>query len=95
MFVLAGGSTGASAGAEFDSALVEVLVELRPFRLGRPAVLARGPLRSLTVGELLVVAHHVVVEDRDVAASGLDIEVAEQSGADVNGQAAVNQLEQN
>ncbi|HET6357728.1 hypothetical protein [Streptomyces sp.] len=32
--------------------------------------------------ELLVVADHVVVEDRDIAASGLDIEVAEQSGAD-------------
>ena len=37
-------------------------------------------------------ADDVVVEDRDVAAGGLDIQVAEQRGADVDGQAVVDQV---
>ncbi|MDJ0346558.1 hypothetical protein QMK19_33200 [Streptomyces sp. H10-C2] len=87
-----GSSVGASAGAEFDATLVEVLVELRPFRLGRLAVLALGPLGPSAVEELLVVADDVVVEDGDVAAGGLDIQVTEQGGADVDGEAAVDDV---
>jgi hypothetical protein len=40
----------------------------------------------------MVVADDVLVEDRDVAAGGADVEVPEQGGADVNGQAVVHQL---
>ncbi|CQR61872.1 Hypothetical Protein sle_24110 [Streptomyces leeuwenhoekii] len=40
----------------------------------------------------MVVADHVLVEDGDVTARGLDAEVAQQGGADVDGQAAVDQL---
>jgi hypothetical protein len=36
------------------------------------------------VEELLVVAHHVVVEHGDVAAGGLQVRVHEQDGADVD-----------
>jgi hypothetical protein len=55
-------------------------------------VLALGPLGASAVEELLVMADHVPVEDRDVAAGGLDVDVTEQSRADVNGQPLVDQL---
>jgi len=42
--------------------------------------------------EVLVVADQVLLEDGDVALGGLQVEVAEQLGADVDRQAAVDQI---
>ncbi|MFF2431192.1 hypothetical protein [Streptomyces mirabilis] len=88
----AGRAVRASAGAEFDLALVEVLLEVTPLLVSGSAVLRRGPLGPATVEEFGVVGDDVLVEDCDVAAGGLDIEVAEQGRADVNGQAIVDQV---
>lgn len=92
MFVLAGGTVGAPAGAEFDLSAVEVLLELVPFLVRRVAVLALRPDLTTVVEKVLVVADDVLVEDRDVATGGLDVEMAHESGADVDRQAAVDQL---
>ncbi|MGQ4354885.1 hypothetical protein [Streptomyces drozdowiczii] len=77
MFVLAGGSVGAPAGPEFHLAAVEVLLELAPLLRGRVAVLAGWSDLAAVVQVGLVVADDVFVEAGDVAARGLDIQVAE------------------
>lgn len=92
MFVLAGGAVGTSAGAEFDFAPVEVFLEFGPLLVGRVAVLALGTDMASVLEVLLVVADDVLVEDRDVSTSGLDVEVAQQGGADVDGQSAVDEF---
>ncbi|WP_221305074.1 hypothetical protein [Streptomyces sp. Ag109_O5-1] len=92
MFVLAGGAVGASACAEFDLALVEVLFELVPLVAGDVAVFVVGTELAAFVEMGEVVADDVFVEHGDVAAGGLDVEVAEQSGADVDGESAVDEL---
>jgi hypothetical protein len=77
VFVLAGRAVWAPAGAEFDLAFVEVFVELGPFLAGGfPVLLDRSELAAV-VEEGDVVADDVLVEDGDVAAGGLDVEVAE------------------
>jgi hypothetical protein len=45
VLVLAGRSVGASAGAQFELALVEVLLELAPLLLGRFTVFLGRPFR--------------------------------------------------
>lgn len=92
MFVLAGCAVGAPAGAEFDLALVEMLVELGPFLAGGLAVFLGWSELAALVEEGDVVADDVLIEDGDVAAGRLDVEVAEQGCADVDGQAAVDQF---
>jgi hypothetical protein len=92
VLVGAGGSVGTAAGTEFDAALVEVLMEVGPLLRGGVPVLLFWPFGPAPGEELVVVADHVLVEDRDVAAGGSDIERAEQSGADVDRQAVVDQL---
>jgi hypothetical protein len=42
--------------------------------------------------EVLIVANQVLLEDGDVALGGLQVQVAEQLGADVDRQAAVDQI---
>ncbi len=92
MLVHARRSVGASAAAELDLALVEVLLELLPFGVGRRPVLLVRPQASAPVEEGLVVADEVLLEDRDVAAGGLQVEVSEQGGTDVDGQTVVDQV---
>src|SRR5437762_11766814 len=92
MFVLASGAVWAAAGAEFDLAPVEMFLELDPVCVGRRTVLLGGALLPPAVQEVLVVAYHVLVEDSHIAASGLDVEVAEQCRADVDRQTAVYEL---
>lgn len=74
--MLAWGAVGPAAGAELDLAAVEVLFELAPF-VGRgvPVLALRSNL-SPVLQVLLVVTDHVFVEHRDVATSGLDIQVS-------------------
>ncbi|MBU3062463.1 hypothetical protein KO481_13135 [Nocardia sp. NEAU-G5] len=67
-FMSAPGAVGASARAQLDAALVEMLLEFQPFVIGGLAILVGGPLGSAALDELLVVGDDVVVEDRDVAA---------------------------
>jgi hypothetical protein len=63
VFVLAGGAVGAAAGAQFDLALVEVLLELVPLPAGGLAVLLGGAELSTLGEEGHVVADDVLVED--------------------------------
>ncbi len=81
-----------AAVSELDLAFVEGLFELCPFLAGRGPVLLGGAKGSPSGEVRLVVADDVFLEDRDVAARGLDVEVAEQGRANVNGQTAVDQL---
>ncbi len=78
----AAGAVGAPAGSEFDASFVEVLLEASPLVFGRFAVFLGGALSAPPVEEFRVVADHILLEDRDVAAGGLDFEVTEQRGAD-------------
>jgi hypothetical protein len=92
MLVLAAGSVRAGAVVELDLAPVEVLLEFAPFTIGHVLVFLGWALRTPTLKETLVVTYDFVVEDSDIAASGFEAEVAEQGSADVNRQAAVDQL---
>src|SRR6185437_13394642 len=76
----------------FDFALVEVFLELGPLLFGGGPVLLGGSKFATMLEKLLVVAHDVLVEHGDVAAGGLQIGMPEQRGADVDGQAVVDQL---
>ena len=62
--MLAGRSVGPSAGAEFDLALVEVLLELIPLGRGDRTVFL-GRAYGAASGEVhCVVLHHILVEHR-------------------------------
>ncbi|WTN35974.1 hypothetical protein OHQ89_47455 [Streptomyces canus] len=92
VLVLAGASVGATAGSEFDLAGVEVVLECGPL-VGRGGpVLGLGPQVSAVVEELLVVAGYVFVEDGDVTAGGLQAQVAQEGGADVDGDTVVDEV---
>ena len=71
VLVLAGGAVGAGAGAEFDLAFVEVLLELGPFGVADRAVLVGVADLAALLEVGLVVADDVFVEDGDVAAGDL------------------------
>jgi len=88
----AGRAVGATAGAELDLAAVEVFLELGPLlRRGVAVSLFRADVAPLAQ-MASVVADDVLVEDGDVVAGGLDVEVAHQSRADVDGQSTVHQF---
>ncbi|MGX1818122.1 hypothetical protein ACWIGD_30465 [Streptomyces albidoflavus] len=61
VLVLAGGPVGASAVAQLDLALLEVLLELGPLLLGDLAVFDGWPQGPAVVQELLVVGDDVLV----------------------------------
>lgn len=84
VFVDARCGVGASAGAEFDFAVFEVVEELVPFGVGDISVLFAGALLSAAGDEGSVVVDDVVVVDRDVALGGVEAFVAEDLGGDVN-----------
>lgn len=66
VFVLAGGAVGACAGAEFELAQSEALLELAPFLVGGLAVFRLGPDRT-ALGQVGAVSpDQLVLEDRDV-----------------------------
>lgn len=62
VFVLARRAVGACAGAQFDLALVEVLVELGPFLAGGLAVFLDRPELTAVVQESDIVTDDVLVE---------------------------------
>jgi hypothetical protein len=63
VLVGAGGSVGAPAGAEFELALLEVLLELAPFPGGGLAVLGFGADGPALVQVGAVGADEIVLED--------------------------------
>src|SRR5713226_4637301 len=92
MLVRARGAIWAAAGAEFHLPLVEVFFELGPLRVAwRPVFHGRAQLAP-PVEKPLVVADEILVEDRDITAGCLQGQVPEQGGADVDGQAVVDQF---
>lgn len=92
VLVLAWCPVGAGAGAEFDLALVEVLLEVTPFPGRHVDVFVGWPQLAAPGQEVLVVLDHLLLEHRDVALSGLQVEVPEQLRADVDREAVVDQL---
>lgn len=78
-------SVSPTAGAGLDLAAVDVVLEFAPLLHGCLAVFALRPGLSALVQMCLVVPDDVLVEDGDVAAGCLDVEVPEQCGADVMG----------
>lgn len=84
VFVLAGCSVGASAGTKFYLPMVEMLLELVPLLLRRVPVFTSGSSLSPLVDMGLIVTNDVFIEHSDVAAGGLDVEMAEQSRPDVD-----------
>ena len=86
------GPVRTSATAELHLPLVEVLLELTPFGVGRQTILLAGTQAPSPVEEGLVVTDQILFEDCDVTAGGLQVEVAQQSGADVDWQAVVDQV---
>jgi hypothetical protein len=69
-----------------------VLLELVPLLAGDADVLALGTQGAAVVQKLLVVLDDVLGEARDVALRGLEIQVSEQGRADVDRQAAVDDV---
>ncbi len=88
VFVPARRAVGAGAGAEFELAAGEVLLELGPLLGGGFAVLLAGALGAAPVHERGVVAQHVVLVDRNVCLGGGQVAVTEQLRGDVHGQPA-------
>ncbi|GAA2417599.1 hypothetical protein GCM10010255_66020 [Streptomyces coeruleofuscus] len=70
-----------------------MLLEFGPLVSGGVSVLVGGTDLAPVLQVLLVVADDVFVEHRDVAASGLDIQVSEQGRAEVDRQAAVDEYD--
>jgi hypothetical protein len=69
-----------------------MFLELGPLRVTGRAVLFSRPRLPTSLEEALVVADEVFFEDGDVAPGGFQVEVAEQGGANVDGQTAVDQF---
>jgi hypothetical protein len=92
VLVLARGPVRAGASAQFDLALVEMLLEPEPLGPGDfPVLISRAGLAA-PVEECLVMADDVLVEDGDVAPGRFKIQVPEQGCADVDGQPVVDQV---
>jgi len=62
MLMLAWGRVGASAAAQFDLTMVEVLLEPEPLGFGNRAVLVSRTALTAAVEESLVVADDVLIE---------------------------------
>lgn len=92
VFVFAWGGIGPGAVAELDFAFVEVFFEFSPFGLGWRFVFACWTGGASLVEVFLVVPDDVFAEDGDVAVGCLDIEVSQECGADVDGQAVIDQV---
>lgn len=92
VFVLAGGAVGPVAGAERDLAQREVVAEVLPLDVAGFAVLLGGPLGAAQVDVLPVVPDDLLRVDGDVALGGVEVQVPEELGGDVNRQAGVDGL---
>jgi hypothetical protein len=92
VFVFARSGVGASALAEFDFAFGKVSDELVPFGVGNRPVFAVRSHRSAHGEVVLVMPNDVFLEDGDVTVEGLQVQVPEQRGADVDREAVVGQV---
>lgn len=90
LLVLTGCSVGPVAGAQCDPAQAEVVSELCPFDVGGLAVFLARALGPALVHVAPVVADHFLRIDRDIPLGGVEVEVAEEFGGDVDRQAAVH-----
>jgi hypothetical protein len=86
------GSVGAEAVAELDAAELEVLLEVSPFVWGDVTVLGGVALGAAAGDEFPVAADDVVGEDGGVAAGGLQVDVPEEGGGDVQREAGADHL---
>jgi hypothetical protein len=80
------------AGAERDLAQAEVIAELGPLGVRRLPVLFAGPLAAPVGDELPVVPDHLFGVNRDISLRGVQVEMTQETGGDVDGQAAVDGL---
>jgi hypothetical protein len=92
MLVLAARPVWASAGAEFDLALVEMLLELCPFFVGRRAVFFGRAHRAAPVEKFLHMPDNIVFEHRDVSLRSLQAHMTEQRCSNVNRKPIVDQI---
>ena len=90
VLMLAGSAIGTVAGAESDLAKAEMIAELRPFRVGGFTVFFAWPLCPSLVNELPVMADYLSRVDGDISLSCVQVEVAKQSGGDMDREAAVD-----
>jgi hypothetical protein len=89
---MAGGSIWPHAAAQLNLPPVEVLLELSPFLVCGIPVLVVRPGTAAPLQVFLVVADDVLVEHGDVAARGLQIQMPEQGGSDMDRQPIIHQI---
>ena len=92
VFMDAGCAVGAVAAAESDLAEQEVLLELGPFVAGRGSQFAVGSQLSTPLDGRFVGGDDVLGEHGGVAAGGVEAEVAEQAGRDVQWQPGTDEF---
>ena len=92
VLMLAGGAVGAVAGAECDLSETEMIAEFCPFRVGRLTVFLAWPFCPPLVNELPVMPDHLGRVNGHISLSCIQVEMAEQSGGDMDRQAAVDGL---
>lgn len=86
MLMDTGGAVGAEAVTELDAAQQEVLLELAPLLRSGVTIFDRFAQCAPVGNELLVVGDDGLGEHRGVAAGGVEVEVAQQRGHDVEGE---------
>jgi hypothetical protein len=75
--MVARGSVWTSAAAQLDLTFIEVFLELSPLLLGSISILILRAGAAAPTEEFLVVPDDVLVEHRDVASRGLEVQMAE------------------
>jgi hypothetical protein len=90
MLVGAVGAVGAVAVAKGHPSAAEVLLEARPFLGGRLAVFLAGSAGAAADQVGLGVADDLLGIDSDIPLGGVEVQVAQELGGDVDGQPAVD-----
>jgi hypothetical protein len=90
VLMLARGSIRPHAAAQLNLSPIEVFLEFSPFLLGDDPVLVVRAGAAAPLQVLLVVAGDVLIEHCDVAACGLQIQMPEQGGSDMDRQPVVH-----
>jgi hypothetical protein len=86
------GPVGAVAVAKGHPAAAEVLLEASPFLGGRLAILRSGSAGAAADQVGLEVADDLLGIDSHIPLGGIEVQVAEDLGGDVDGQPAVDRL---
>lgn len=77
MLMLANRTIRSRAATQLNLSPVEVFLKFGPLAGSDSLVLVHRPGLPAAVEEFLVMTHDILVEDGDIAASGLQIEVSE------------------